>query len=451
MSPAMWRRYSREYGYDLTARVVSDDDEPGAPPIHTADDALRAAVAWAKNRRLTLEQALPTCPFEAPRAQALRFAERLAEFKADNDVLDFPDMLEAALATGKRPPVKVAFVDEAQDLSPLQAALVEMWFCESERVYVAGDDDQAIYGFQGADPTWILSLASRGAAVETLRQSYRLPVRIHRLATRIIGQNRNRLEKAYEPRPEAGEVLELTADDVLDAITDAPSVLILARNRLFLGPWVRRLLNRAEPFSAEGQLPGVPLDVPGVADAIAAAVRLGRGEPITAQALRALLEQVSAGAAGSVLPRGTKARAARNQADVTRDVLGTAWGLGYVLDQIDRDGPASILCRPPAEQRQYVASLISRFGDVPTPRVRLLTIHGAKGREADTVVVIPDMSRAAYDTLTRAGRDAEEAEHRVAYVAVTRARRRLIVVEPTTRRYYPYRDFSRASESAASR
>jgi DNA helicase-2/ATP-dependent DNA helicase PcrA len=72
--------------------------------------------------------------------------------------------------------------------------------------------------------------------------------------------------------------------------------------------------------------------------------------------------------------------------------------------------------------------------------IRLTTIHGAKGREADTVVVVPDMSRASYREYTdRSGRGFE-AENRVAYVAVTRAKRRLLFVNPRTRRYYNYPD-----------
>jgi DNA helicase-2/ATP-dependent DNA helicase PcrA len=350
-------------------------------------------------------------------------------------------MLDAVIQKRLRPEVRVAFVDEAQDLSPLQAAVVEMWFRDCDRVYVAGDDDQAIFGFQGADPGWIMSIASRGAVVETLGRSYRLPRRIHGLAQSIIRQNRQRVDKSYEPRPEDGEVLELPADDVLDAVADAPSVLILARNKSFLQPWVARLLERTEPFTAEGRLAGVPLDTPGIVAAVTAGLRLQRGDPIPAADLNAMLQLVPA--QGAVpLPRGTKARAARRQGGLARDELARSWGLGGFLGRLDAVGPAGVLVRLPTDQRLYLARLLDRFGDLPMPRIRLLTIHGAKGREADSVVVIPDMSRAAYETLTNAGREGEEAENRVAYVAVTRAKRRLILIEPSTQRFYPYGDMS---------
>jgi superfamily I DNA/RNA helicase len=54
------------------------------------------------------------------------------------------------------------------------------------------------------------------------------------------------------------------------------------------------------------------------------------------------------------------------------------------------------------------------------------------------VVIVPDMTRATESEYLRAGPEGEEAENRVAYVAVTRARKGLIVVEPQTRRFYPY-------------
>lgn len=68
------------------------------------------------------------------------------------------------------------------------------------------------------------------------------------------------------------------------------------------------------------------------------------------------------------------------------------------------------------------------------PVVRISTIHGVKGDEADNVVLMSDISR-----LVKKDLDIDEdAEHRVFYVAVTRAKKRLYVVQPRTKLYYPY-------------
>ena len=66
--------------------------------------------------------------------------------------------------------------------------------------------------------------------------------------------------------------------------------------------------------------------------------------------------------------------------------------------------------------------------------IRISTIHGVKGDEADNVVVMSDMSRLSYKDMSID----EDVEHRVFYVAVTRAKKRLYIMQPTTKLYYPY-------------
>lgn len=68
------------------------------------------------------------------------------------------------------------------------------------------------------------------------------------------------------------------------------------------------------------------------------------------------------------------------------------------------------------------------------PRVRISTIHGVKGDEADNVVLMSDVSKLVYKDMDVD----EDAEHRVFYVAVTRAKKRLYILQPQTRMYYPY-------------
>ena len=139
-----------------------------------------------------------------------------------------------------------------------------------------------------------------------------------------------------------------------------------------------------------------------------------------------------------LLPHGVKARVKERKGTVplaeVRDVL----GLTVLLDAIRCGGPASVLLKLRPNHRTYFQALLDRHGDVPTPRVRLTSIHAAKGREADLVVVLPDMTRATYLEYLDGARGGNEAENRVAYVAVTRARRRLVLVQPTTQRHYHY-------------
>ena len=68
------------------------------------------------------------------------------------------------------------------------------------------------------------------------------------------------------------------------------------------------------------------------------------------------------------------------------------------------------------------------------PIINISTVHTVKGDEADIVVLMSDISRAVSSQLDMD----PDSEHRVFYVAVTRAKEKLIIVQPQTRMYYPY-------------
>lgn len=69
-----------------------------------------------------------------------------------------------------------------------------------------------------------------------------------------------------------------------------------------------------------------------------------------------------------------------------------------------------------------------------TPNINISTIHTVKGDEADVVVLMGDISKAVASQLDLD----EDSEHRVFYVAVTRAKEKLVIIQPQTRLYYPY-------------
>ena len=68
------------------------------------------------------------------------------------------------------------------------------------------------------------------------------------------------------------------------------------------------------------------------------------------------------------------------------------------------------------------------------PNINISTIHTVKGDEADVVVLMSDISKAVASQLEID----EDSEHRVFYVGTTRAKEKLIIVQPQTRTYYPY-------------
>lgn len=96
-----------------------------------------------------------------------------------------------------------------------------------------------------------------------------------------------------------------------------------------------------------------------------------------------------------------------------------------------RDGDLSNI---PPERRLELQEYADKGTLYRSPNIKISTIHGVKGDEADNVVLLSDIS-----TLVKKSLDVDEdSEHRVFYVAVTRAKKRLYIVQPQTRLYYPY-------------
>jgi superfamily I DNA/RNA helicase len=436
MGTPEWREFAELYHYELTDEAtraeIEDPMAAAAPPSKTEDDHLRGLVGWAATRCLALADAVASYPERVDLETAEDFARRLKAFKDKRGLFTFEDMVRVAIDRGLRLPVRVLFVDEAQDLSPLQIAAIELWRERPERTYIAGDDDQAIYNFQGAEPAWLIAQSKAAGELEVLSKSWRIPAAVHELALSIISNNTERVVKVYTPRDELGEVIEADAGRAFDMVPEEGSVFVLARNRRFLAPWRERLLAAAEPFD------GSPLSRPKVRAALAASKALRVAGRVTKTELLAMLALLPS---GTLAPRGVKKMAARLGDDETvgEADLAEAWDMPDVVD-LAMDDPVSLLVKGVSEPaREYIRRVLDRHEDIPEPRWFLSTIHGAKGREADTVLVLSDMLGASHRELKGdRGQAGVEAEHRVAYVAVTRARHRLIIVRPTGWRHFDY-------------
>jgi len=123
--------------------------------------------------------------------------------------------------------------------------------------------------------------------------------------------------------------------------------------------------------------------------------------------------------------RGFKTIKADESAFLSLEQLQQQHGL---LATADMDWQTA-LDRLPDVDRAYLNALLRRGEDLEEmPRIKLSTIHGAKGGEASNVVVFSDLTAAA-DTSMQISPDIL---HRVFYVAVTRTKQNLFIVEPET-------------------
>jgi len=120
-------------------------------------------------------------PKERWRFRLQRFHRKWEEFKLDCGLLDFTDMIEYSLETPPPDGIEVVFVDEAQDFSALQFELVRGWLKHIDQAVFVGDDDQAIFGFSGADPENLISRPIPDENRRVLKKSYRVPKNVHRV------------------------------------------------------------------------------------------------------------------------------------------------------------------------------------------------------------------------------------------------------------------------------
>ena len=101
---------------------------------------------------------------------------------------------------------------------------------------------------------------------------------------------------------------------------------------------------------------------------------------------------------------------------------------GLLTDRIWHEA----LDRVGATQREYLIACLRRGERVSNPRIRLSTIHAAKGGEADNVVVFTDISVKTWNELY----SRPDGENRAFYVAVTRTRKNLHIVQPNTSKFF---------------
>ena len=132
-------------------------------------------------------------------------SEELKRYKKEKGLKDFTDLLEDFIKQENKPKFEALFIDEAQDLSLIQWEMVRSLWVNAKKTYIAGDDDQAIFKWAGADVDHFIALKEEVNDIKVLDQSYRIPGGpIHELSQKIISKIDNRFDKDYKPRAEHG-------------------------------------------------------------------------------------------------------------------------------------------------------------------------------------------------------------------------------------------------------
>jgi GTPase SAR1 family protein len=134
--------------------------------------------------------------------ELVELIQKYEEFKAREGFVDYEDFLLAGLAVAREKGLEINLViDEAQDLSPLQWAFVDTI---GRTAFIAGDELQSIFSFQGATPETFENCSS---STKILDYNYRIPENIWNIAGMVVEKQIRR--KRAVPIHSGGSVLEI--------------------------------------------------------------------------------------------------------------------------------------------------------------------------------------------------------------------------------------------------
>ena len=440
MQPEHYKEVGIALGFNLDVEGSNLSGED-AFDLNKSSSPIVNLMNLARLRKIDLRQQYDESEISESWNTVKYVATALQEYKNRYQLFDFTDMLEVFVneSTQFCPRLAVTFVDEAQDLSPLQWDVAHVLEQHSERIYAAGDDDQAIYRWAGADVEHFINL---NGGYEVLEQSYRVPASVHPMAERVVHRIKRRVPKKYLPREYIGNVEHIARAEMIDF--SEGSWLVLAQAAYFLSNITADLRSRGYLFNYRGRRSISE----NLSDAVNGWEQLRKGKQVTGKTARTIYSYMSI---NDRVKRGFKKLPALDDDDmVTLDELIAHHGLIEEHDwryakKITNSGYYSVpnirhmvwhmaMDRLPSADRAYITALLRRGEKFNAePRINLSTIHGSKGGEADNVVLFTEISPAA----SKAAELAPDDLHRVFYVGITRTKQNLYLVEPddATRSY----------------
>lgn len=341
----------------------------------------------------------------------LRAARVLEQYKRTNNLWDFHDMLEAGIHCDPLP-VDYAIIDEAQDLSPLQWRFAAQMFKDVKTCWIAGDDDQAIYSWAGAD---LNTFRNMEAERTVLGQSYRLPETVWRFAIKIAEMIDDRYEKEWKPRSDSGE-LHFVGGLEECPLNNDESWYILTRTRSQQYEFVRWLRFHGFPY-VQNSKPSIKKEHIKLANTW---TKLQRGEYVPVPSALAIYDFMR----DDQLDEGARRKLSTldSESNVKLSELTSSYGLRNA-DGIWHE--VLLIDKADSDYYRAVKDNLGMDALIEEPKIAVHTMHGVKGGEADNVFFSNSMGQKPFNYF-KTGYTRDD-ESRIFYVAATRARKRLYV------------------------
>ena len=400
----------------------------------------------------------PTWPSDDDRIDVPDVIRAWRSYKGEHGLVGFADMLERVKQRSLVPHVDHLVIDEFQDITTLQYGVYEEWKPHMDRVLIAGDDDQVVYAWQGADPNLLLD-ADRDEDV-VLPNSYRLPSRVLSVVNQEIRHIDNRQEKDLKPRKEGGTVEGIDSPSMLDLArnvrytieqgNDDETIMVLFRARYQLFRFIDEFLPLGMPFSA---LTDQRMWTDRLTQYVRAVEALDAEAELDGLEARRLADMLQDSAFGTndrdeLFDHIDELEEGSDADDLTELTVDPDTILEFAPFAPGTDSAGDMLRKVTSFQRNSVEAYFDGdYQEMDPSRVRIGTIHSAKGREADHVFVATDLTEKVVEQMAASVDDTEvpgveeftsktdpvpiltDNERRVFYVGMSRARERLVLLE----------------------
>ena len=405
----MQQRHYKDLGKKLGFPVTYADYQEDQGSAFNSDSEYLRIIQLAQLRNITPEQQfdLHEHTQDLERSTLRIIDNELTRYKKEYNLIDFNDMITEFTKSDKSPKFDVVFIDEAQDLSLMQWDMAKTIWNKTEDSFIAGDDDQAIYKWAGADVDSFIALEGQYLP---LTQSFRIPAKVHGVAMGIINRIRNRIDKTWQPKTVQGSLHRHYSVDTINMSTG--EWLVLARTKHLLKDVEESLYQQGLYYSSRYRR-GTEKDLH---QAATSWEHLRQGQLVSYKEIENISKYMG--------PKHWH----------KKKIKGMAKESFYGLDQLVKDYGLQIKtvwyeAFDDAGQTKvdYLRKMRANGEKLnEKPRIELSTIHGAKGGESQNVVLLTDLTQ---NTMKGYERDPDD-ENRLFYVGATRTKENLHIIEP---------------------
>ena len=402
-SEVMQDEHYEDIGRDLGIEVTVYSDGQESTGFVDSNSEYFNLINAARIKEISIEEEYNTGMYSYELEKNLLYIleKELNNYKESFKLYDFTDMIEKFNVAEMCPKYDIVFIDEAQDLSPIQWKMVDIIRENSKYVILAGDDDQAIYGWAGADVKKFQDEPSKKDII--LPQSYRVPKQVQNLANKILSRipDERRIKKDWRARDEEGFI------DYITSIEDAPlhkgDWLILARTNDRLSKIKPILRNMGIYFQIKGRKSYRASLFKSITNFTRWA---DKGHKLSLAEIKDIFDCVPG-----------------SHFDVKEERLYDLKEFGFSNTERWFD----VFTLDP-EECLYIREMLRHEEELlHDARVKLLTIHSAKGGEATNVLLVLDNTKTIREA-TEKSPYKEDEENRVWYVGVTRTSQNLYIM-----------------------